>query len=177
MRQVITTPLSTLLTGGLLALFSFWLLSTAARADQDTSGLDLQAELNCLALNIYHEARGEPSDGRLAVGHVVMNRASDPRFPDTPCAVIQQGGAEKRYRCQFSWWCDGRSDEPADLKAWKHSEVLARRIMWGISPDPTAGALWYHTKEVRPVWRKALDRGPVIGSHIFYVAEKRERAL
>ena len=69
-------------------------------------------ELKCLALNIYFEARGEPESGQLAVGHVVM-------FPGTVCGVIQQGGALRRHRCQFSWWCDGRSDKPGNKRLWE----------------------------------------------------------
>ena len=164
--------LQKVLSGVLLASALIWLPTSAARAD-----VNLESEMQCLALNIYHEARGEPSDGLLAVGQVVVNRASDPRFPDTLCAVIQQGGSQKLYRCQFSWWCDGKSDQPKNLKAWKRSEALARRIIWGNAPDPTSGAKWYHTKQVRPIWRKALTKGPVIGSHIFYVNEKRSDEL
>ena len=63
-------------------------------------------EISCLALNIYFEARNEPNEGKLAVSHVVMNRVMSSRFPGTVCKVIQQGGEIRRYRCQFSWWCD-----------------------------------------------------------------------
>ena len=43
----------------------------------------LWVEVECLALTVYFEARGEPDDGKRAVAHVVMNRVSDRRFPDT----------------------------------------------------------------------------------------------
>ena len=52
----------------------------------------------CLALNIYHEARGEPPEGQLGVGWVVLNRVDDPRFPDSVCGVVLEGG-EQRNRC------------------------------------------------------------------------------
>lgn len=135
-------------------------------------GIDLAGELRCLALNIYFEARGEPDLGKRAVGHVVINRASDPRFPARLCDVVQQGGMRVRHRCQFSWWCDGRSDRPEDQTAWTESQALARRILWGRSLDPTSGALWYHARRARPSWRNALVRGPSIGRHIFYLAER-----
>ncbi|MCK4868229.1 MAG: cell wall hydrolase, partial [Alphaproteobacteria bacterium] len=105
---------------------------------------DVVEDLNCLALNIYFEARSEPLDGKLAVGYVVLNRVADKRFPNKICEVVKQGGAKKRHRCQFSWWCDGRSDRPRDLQAWKESRVLARLVFWGYSEDPSNGALWYH---------------------------------
>ena len=126
------------------------------------------AEIECLALNIYFEARGEPEAGQLAVGHVVMNRVASARFPGTVCGVIQQGGELRRYRCQFSWWCDGRSDKPRNKRLWEKSAELALSVYWGRSEDPTEGALWYHADYVKPYWRKDFERGPKIGRHIFY---------
>jgi spore germination cell wall hydrolase CwlJ-like protein len=64
---------------------------------------DVGNNLRCLALNIYHEVRGEPMSDQYALGHVVMNRVSDNHYPDLICGVVKQGGAVKRYRCQFSW--------------------------------------------------------------------------
>jgi spore germination cell wall hydrolase CwlJ-like protein len=130
---------------------------------------DVTEDLNCLALNIYFEARSEPLDGKLAVGHVVLNRVADKRFPDKICEVVKQGGYEKLHKCQFSWWCDGRSDRPRNVQAWKESQVLARLVFWGYAEDPTGGALWYHADYVQPLWRHALSPGPMIGRHQFYL--------
>ncbi len=130
---------------------------------------DVGEELDCLARNVYFEARGEPDEGKAAVAHVVMNRAANKRFPDTVCEVIRQGGAQKLHKCQFSWWCDGLSDEPTNKPAWLKSQDVAGQVYWGRSDDPTVGALWYHAAKARPIWRKALIRGPRIGDHIFYV--------
>ncbi len=127
-------------------------------------------ELHCLALNIYHEARGESDKGKRAVGHVVMNRVTDRRFPTSVCQVVRQGGERRRNRCQFSWWCDGRSDRPRNRTAWDASIEMAHEIIAGLSSDPTGGALWYHADYVQPYWRKAFKRGPKIGTHIFYQA-------
>jgi spore germination cell wall hydrolase CwlJ-like protein len=127
-------------------------------------------ELLCLALNIYHEARGESLQGKRAVGHVVMNRVTDRRFPTSVCQVVRQGGERVRNRCQFSWWCDGRSDRPRNRTAWNNSIEIAHEIIAGLSSDPTGGALWYHADYVQPYWRKAFKRGPKIGQHIFYQA-------
>ncbi len=125
-------------------------------------------ELHCLALTIYFEARGEPETGKLAVAHVVMNRMKDSRFPDTICRVVQQGGEQVRHRCQFTWWCDGLSDRPKNLRQWEKSKDLARTVYWGGNPDPTDGALWYHADYVAPTWAQAFDRTSKIGRHIFY---------
>ena len=129
---------------------------------------DLRSSLDCLALNIYHEARGEPFKGRVAVGQVVMNRVAHPRFPGEVCSVITDGGEWPKGHCQFSWWCDGRSDRPRDTVAWRESRTLARDILLGVHGDPTAGALWYHATTVSPLWRRDFIEGPQIGRHIFY---------
>ena len=47
-------------------------------------------ELECLALNIYHEAKSEPLAGKFAVGIVTLNRSADSKFPNTVCGVVQQ---------------------------------------------------------------------------------------
>ena len=127
------------------------------------------SEIECLALNIYFESRGESLEGRRAVGHVTMNRVLDPYFPDTVCAVVRQGALDGRNRgCQFSWWCDGRSDRPVDPRAWADSRDLALAVYWDRSRDPTDGALWFHADYVAPDWAPLLDAGPQIGRHLFY---------
>jgi spore germination cell wall hydrolase CwlJ-like protein len=136
-------------------------------ADPGTA-IDVRQEVRCLAQTIYFEARGEPDAGKLAVGHVVMNRVASDQYPDRVCAVVRQGGEEQLHRCQFSWWCDGRSDQPEELDAWRHSQALARAVYWNFSPDPTGGAKWYHADYVAPAWRDKFERGPVIGRHVFY---------
>ena len=126
-------------------------------------------EMTCLALNIYFEARSEPVDGMLAVGHVVLNRVAHRNFPNSICDVVRQGGEVVRHRCQFSWWCDGQSDEPRNSGAWDAARLIAWFIVNGYTEDPTSGALWYHADYVEPYWREAYLRGPQIGRHIFYL--------
>ena len=72
---------------------------------QATAAADRFEELYCLANNIYFESRNQPKLGQIAVGQVTMNRVNSPKFPNTVCGVVKQGG-EKRNRCQFSWYCD-----------------------------------------------------------------------
>ncbi len=148
-------------------VFAATVFMTTAAAAED----DVRKDIECLALTIYFEARGEPRMGKLAVGHVVMNRARDRRYPQWICDVVRQGGEWPRNRCQFTWWCDGRSDQPRERTAWQESKALARNIYWGFSEDPTNGALWYHADYVAPIWRKAFGEGPTIGHHIFYRKE------
>lgn len=127
-----------------------------------------EQDVYCLALNIYFEARGEPEAGRRAVAHVVLNRAADRRWPDSPCAVIAQGWPESGPLCQFSWYCDGNSDIPRPGAHWRDAARLADMVYRGRSQDPTRGALWYHADYVTPWWSSNLRRGPKIGRHIFY---------
>ena len=136
-----------------------------------------EEERYCLALTIYFEARGEPELGKLAVAHVVMNRVADQRFPGSICQVVRQGGEQTRYRCQFTWWCDGLSDRPANLRSWQESRALAESVYWGHTKDPTDGALWYHADYVAPRWAMAYRRTSQIGRHIFYQPTPQERRL
>ncbi|MCH8097548.1 MAG: cell wall hydrolase [Proteobacteria bacterium] len=156
--------------GWLVALAIGFFLTLPARAgiEMPEAAVEMPEEVKCLALTIYFESRGEPDAGKVAVGHVVMNRVNDPRFPGQVCKVVKQGGEWRRNRCQFSWWCDGRSDKPKDHRAWGLSKELANTIYAGMSEDPTDGALWYHADYVKPYWRNVFARGPKIGRHIFY---------
>ena len=153
-----------------LALLALWQPTPAPQSALLTPELDYDSSLDCLALNIYHEARGEPQDGQLAVAQVVMNRVADQRFPNNVCGVVKQGGEVARGRCQFSWWCDGRSDRPGDARAWQESLALAQGVLAGEFEDPTGGALWYHADYVAPAWGMAIKKGPKIGRHIFYAS-------
>ena len=126
-----------------------------------------ERELECLALNVYFEARGEPLAGQAAVAHVVMNRSADPRFPGNVCDVVRQGGKES-IDCQFSWWCDDKADRPTHMADWQMAKEVARTVYWEGADDPTGGALWYHATHVRAYWRGQFKRGPTIGNHVFY---------
>ena len=125
-------------------------------------------ELECLALNIYFEARSEPSEGQLAVAYTTLNRVADQKFPDSVCEVVQQGGEAKLHQCQFSWWCDGKSDKVYEESAWQMSLVVAERALRNRYNDPTGGALFYHTTDVRPYWSRHFKLLAKIGKHLFY---------
>lgn len=118
----------------------------------------------CLALAMYFEARGEGRRGMTAVGSVVLNRVADARFPDTACSVVHQGG--ETPPCQFSWWCDGKSDMPADRGLWASSLLLAEEMLTDRPDDPTRGALFFHNTSVSSPWRRT--RTARIGNHVFY---------
>lgn len=135
----------------------------------------LSAAAMCLALNIYHEARGEPLAGQLAVGLSTMNRVADKRYPDTICDVVYQAKYHAwdlenpiLNRCQYSWYCDGLSDTPQDGKAMLESAILAQNIIAGRIPDLTEGATHYHATYVHPYWAEEMTALVQIGEHIFY---------
>lgn len=137
------------------------------------SAEETQKEIRCLALNIYWEARSEPLDGQIAVAAVTLNRVEDRRFPDEICNVVRQGGEIRRHRCQFSWWCDGKKDDPLEAEAWRRANTLARLTAAGVIEDPTGGAMWYHADYVDPYWADAKKQVTKIGRHIFYTLPKR----
>ena len=138
-----------------------------------------KGEFLCLALNDYFEARGESLPGRLAVAQVVLNRVMDSRFPSRICDVVRQNKTRSLHRCQFSWYCDGRSDKPYDRKAWRRSLKMAAAVLIKDSSiaDPTGGALWYHAVFVHPKWADRLDVSGIVGGHIFYRDSESVRAV
>ena len=136
--------------------------------------------LVCLALNIYHEAKNQSFVGQMAVAQVVMNRVADSRFPDTVCEVVKEAvtykGTNKPvlHKCQFSWYCDGKKDEPNfESKTWslalEHASIMLTKT---IVLDVTEGATHYHATYVRPAWAKTKTRTTRIDRHIFYRWER-----
>ena len=140
----------------------------------------IETALMCLALNTYHEAKNQSMIGQVATAQVVMNRVADSRYPNTVCEVVKQGPKYKgsdvpvRHKCQFSWFCDGKSDEPKkDSKEWRMAQEYARIVLSGrIALDVTEGATHYHATYVRPAWAKTKTRTTRIERHIFYRWEK-----
>jgi len=126
--------------------------------------------LMCVALAIYFEARGEPLAGQIAVAQVIKNRIQDPRYPADACAVVKQGyywgDHPIRDRCQFSFYCDGKSDTPTDIPAWRRAMYLAH--LTGYIPDHTDGATHYHNHKVAPAWAMFGQVTTVIHKHTFY---------
>ena len=124
-----------------------------------------------MALNMYHEARGEGRTGMIAVGWVVLNRMADPAYPASVRGVVYQG-------CQFSWVCDRRSDRPRDGRAWRKALQLAAMMLSEPAPDPTRGALWYHATRIkRPNLGSPVTTAARIGRHVFYVRAVRRVPL
>lgn len=123
-------------------------------------------DLYCLALSLYWEARGEGRDGMVAVGSVVLNRMRHESFPDSPCKVVYEGG--ETPPCQFSWWCDGKSDRPRSATSWAKARELAQELLTDPPPDPTEGALFFHSVNIKAPWHIERTRTVQIGRHVYY---------
>ena len=126
--------------------------------------------LVCIAVAVYFEARGEPSDGQLAVAQVVRNRVVSKDYPDEACQVVKQGyywaGNPIRDMCQFSFWCDGKSDNPRNRQLFYNSLYIA--WLSGEQPDTTGGATHYHNTTVYPEWAYSGTITIKIHQHVFY---------
>ena len=142
-------------------------------------------EAVCLAKNMYYEARNQGLAGQLAVSLVVMNRVKDDRYPNTICEVVDQGPVREswkkngvfypiRNRCQFSWYCDGKSDEPKEPTTYGRLLDLSLDLVYDDLQvvDFTEGATHYHADYVFPAWRKSKTKTVEIADHIFYRWEK-----
>tara|TARA_B100000953_G_scaffold294554_1_gene284486 strand:- start:995 stop:1615 length:621 start_codon:yes stop_codon:yes gene_type:complete len=138
-------------------------------------------EITCMAKNIFFEAAIESTAGKLAVAHVTLNRVDSHRFPNTVCEVVYDGphytgsNGEQypvRDRCQFSWYCDGKGDDPRDgSRLWEDSQELAKYVLLRQEelPDITDGALHYHASYIEaPRWAKKKKVTTKIDTHIFY---------
>jgi|TARA_R100000081_G_C4800709_1_gene164015 spore germination cell wall hydrolase CwlJ-like protein len=132
---------------------------------------------DCLAQNIYFEARSESQAGMIAVAQVTMNRVKHPRYPNTVCEVVKQGPtytwAEHfpvRNKCQFSWFCDGKSDKIREPEIWKKAKMVAGVVlaMPDQVPNVVEDATHYHAYYVKPHWADHLEKITRIDSHIFY---------
>jgi len=128
-------------------------------------------ELTCLALNVYHEARGEPIVGQYAVAEVTINRVASKRYPNTICEVVYEkrwDRIRRRYVGAFSW-TELDSTPELRTKEWRHAWKVAEAVHDGREGSKVKGALFYHAKYIQPRW--AREKQPVarIGMHIFYL--------
>lgn len=155
------------------------------------AGLDVD-QVHCLAKNIYFEARGETTDGKMAVANVTMNRVASARFPNSICGVVEQAVYSRwwmehhdrlvpvRWKCQFTWFCDGKSDNikltdskgntiRANMSAWQESLAIAIQAIKHEIPDITNGATHYYNPSLAdPHWAPHYQQVAQIENHRFY---------
>ena len=152
------------------------------QGERDTFLLE---QTECLAQNVYHEARSQGTAGRMAVIAVTINRVNDSRFPNTVCDVVKQGPHRPswkgtgemipvRHKCHFSWYCDGKSDKIYDNDTYNDIYNLSYSVMYDMITlvDITEGATHYHADYVLPDWASTKTKTIEIEDHIFYRWEK-----
>jgi cell wall hydrolase len=135
----------------------FATLSAAVAAHDDAGVAD--AELNCLAVGVYYEAKSEPLAGQLAVADVIINRTKSGRFPKSICSVITQRG-------QFSFVRGGKLPTPPSNPQWRKALGVAKVAQNDLWDSPAGNALYFHARYVKPSWNRA--RVATVGNHIFY---------
>ena len=140
-----------------------------------------QAEIECMAKNIYFEAAVASTAGQLAVAQVTLNRVKSKHYPNSVCEVVYEGphhasGHPKRDRCQFSWYCDGKGDEVRNKgKLWESAQDLAKYVLKRRNDliDITDGATHYHATYIdAPRWAHQKTHKMTIDQHIFYGGRK-----
>jgi spore germination cell wall hydrolase CwlJ-like protein len=111
----------------------------------------------------YYESRSESDKGVAAVLHVILNRVKHPNmWASTISGVISQPW-------QFSYKHDGSLEKGfTDKKQYRRIAVIAKKVLDGEIGSPVGLATYYHTKQVKPVWREKLTKIGSIGRHIFY---------
>lgn len=167
----------------LIICAALFVATISSASSLDAKGLftsEEQAEMWCLAQNIYYEARGSNRADRVAVADVVLNRVEDTRYPNTICEVVKQGKQKPSWKdptvmvmvrnaCQFSWYCDGKADDPKDLDSWVDAQQIAYNIVtWSDGRGLTEGSTHYHADYVKPEWAREMQLVGRIGVHIFY---------
>ena len=114
-------------------------------------------EMHCLSVAVYHEARGEPRDGQLAVAQVVLNRARSGKFPKSICGVVLQPAQFSSIRANW---------QPRESAMWRRAREIAGQAAEGDRLEHLGNAMYFHATRVSPGWRK--QRVAQIGNHIFY---------
>lgn len=150
-----------------------------AQAQQVVLSVSVE-DKHCLQQNIFFEARNQSTLGQVAVAWVTINRMESSKYPNTICEVVKQGrknadGSMVRHKCQFSWYCDGKSDKiPNNViakRAWEDAGIVAEVVLYDWAKgklSPVENSIMYHADYVTPKWSKSYNRVVKIDDHIFY---------
>lgn len=111
-----------------------------------------------LSLNVYHESRGEPEIGQLAVAHVTLNRALEENKSIADVVLAPN---------QFSW-TDDIKKKYTPLKTDPLEESLRVALKAMTTSDFTGGSTFYHHVSVDPKWAAGKAYTGRYGSHKFY---------
>ncbi|MCL2790008.1 MAG: cell wall hydrolase [Desulfobulbus sp.] len=110
-----------------------------------------------LSLNIYHESRGEPEIGQLAVAHVTLNRALEDNKSIADVILAPN---------QFSWTFQKKNYAPLEINPFQESLRVALKAM--TTPDFTKGSTFYHHVDIAPGWAASKAYIGRYGAHKFY---------
>ena len=160
--------------GTLRAFFSTFVLLAVTTTATAALGQGDEEDQKCLAEALYYEARDQGWRGMLAVGIVIQNRVTHRKYPDTICEVVKQGrywnGNPIKWACQFSYFCDGKPERPAEKESWTTAQEIAQLLlMQRIEIAGLEDVTHYHATWVTPHWSKVFERRYRLGDHIFYV--------
>jgi spore germination cell wall hydrolase CwlJ-like protein len=126
----------------------------------------LNDAITCLSRAIYWEARGKGAAGMEVIANVVMNRLGHEGFPNMICEVVMQG--REQGACQFSWWCDGRSDDAKEDKSYAIAKEIARKALNRQLMDRTGSALYFHQRKATPSWSTKYIKTVEVAEFVFY---------
>lgn len=130
------------------------------------------SEQECMALNIYFEARSQSYMEKMGVFWVTMNRVEAEEYPNDICSVVKQ-------KHQFSWYWDGKKDsidwnDPLEVQAWKSvfdlSDSLLKLYDNDMLEDVTSGADHYHAHYILPHWAEEFEVTTAFDGHIYYTS-------
>ena len=156
-----------------IVYFAYWSGSQfELQAEQQARSRALKRanDLQCLAENVYFEARGEPLDGQYAVAEVTLNRTHAANFPHTICQVVHEtrwDPGRRRFVADFSW-TELDMSQPHNGPAWKQAMAVATAEYDDLRDPLVPEALFYHSTSVHPAWSKTRTVVATIGNHIFY---------
>ena len=121
------------------------------------------ADIQCLAKNIYHEAGVESRAGKIAVAQVTMNRLDSGDYGKTVCKVVYA-------KSQFSWTLNKKlRNETPKGELWQESLAIAKEFARGVRAKGMANIDHYHTDYIRkPFWAHKKQALLKVGQHIFY---------
>lgn len=142
-------------------IIAILMLVYSVAGSAETFAETFDESLDCLAKNIYFEARNQSVKGQYAVGLVTLNRTKSQRYPNTICKVVWQ-------KSQFSWTSDGKPDNPKNNVAWLIALSIANDLLTGKHRDHTKGAIYYHADYVKPDWASSFKLLTKIDNHVFY---------
>ena len=120
---------------------------------------EVDADIECMAKAVYHEAANQPLAGQLAVAEVIVNRTLSGRFAITPCAVVNQRGQffdTHAYR------------PPTSSRRWAVALAIARIARTGNAPKVAPGALFFCSRRMHARSRSDGSLVAQIGDQIFY---------